>query len=108
MRALFVAALLLIGGVVFAEQKAASDKDVPSADVPKTDKKTDKPDDKLPTPGELIKKLKSMEKEKAKKSKIAYFDLSLRPVVEQPAAFSLFGDDGSMTLRSIVDRLHQA
>ena len=73
------------------------------------DKKADKKnDDKLPSPSELIKRLKAMDNEHANKAKIAFFDLATRPVVEKPADFSIFGDDGSMTLRSIIERLHQA
>ena len=114
MKALLAAALLLVGGIALAEDKNdSSPSKAPehstSADSSSdSNKSTAKAPDKLPTPGELIKKIKEMEKTEAKKSKFAYFDLSLRPVVEQPASFSLFGDDGSMTLRSIIDRIHQA
>ncbi|HET6251113.1 MAG TPA: signal peptide peptidase SppA [Tepidisphaeraceae bacterium] len=158
MKAIFAAALLVAGGIAFADQKAGDATptstntatvdnstanpvgDKPSAPPENTprDKKPDKADkpaaaptntppekplpgdknadqkppkateDKLPSPAELIKRIKAMDAEKAKKSKIAYFDLSTRPITEAPAGFSLFGDDGSMTLRSIIERMHQA
>jgi protease-4 len=110
MKALFAAALLLIGGIAFAEEKStAPSKGSGTTDSPKTgDKKPAKAEDKLPTPGELIKKLKAAEAANAKKSKIAFFDLSLKPVKEKPADFSLFGDDGAVTVRSLIERLHQA
>ena len=63
--------------------------------------------DHYPTPAELIQQMKDLNAKQAKASKVAYFDLS-RPIEEGPAAFSLFGDDGSMTVRSLVDRLHAA
>ena len=87
MKALFAAVLLLAGGIVWAEEKTS--------------------EEKLPTPSELIKKMKAAEQEKAKKTKIAFFDLSIKPVIEAPLGFSFFGDDGAMTLRSLVERLHQ-
>jgi protease-4 len=154
MKAIFAAALLVVGGIAFAEEQAApanagsgivvkadssganpvSDKPAAPPENAPPDKKapskndkpakapTNTPDEKplpgdkkhvadeakLPTPEELIKKIKAMDAEKSKKSKIAYFDLSARPITEAPAGFSLFGDDGSMTLRSIINRLHQA
>jgi protease-4 len=60
--------------------------------------------DEFPTPAELVKRMKQLEKQKAALAKVAYFNLS-RPVEEKPADFSLFGDDGSTTLRSLLDRL---
>src|SRR5438067_620763 len=63
--------------------------------------------EKFPTPGELIRRIKDREQKVAAKPKVAYFDLA-RPVDEKPADFSLFGDDGATTLRSLVQRLHQA
>lgn len=63
--------------------------------------------DTLPTPGELIRRLKEREAKQALKPKVAFFDLS-RPVEEKPPEFSLFGDDGALTLRSLVQRLHAA
>ncbi|HWE01417.1 MAG TPA: signal peptide peptidase SppA [Tepidisphaeraceae bacterium] len=110
MKALFAAALLIVGGIALAEEKQAPakpDSASPAVDNG-TDTKTTKAEDRLPTPGELIKKLKAAELATEKKAKIAFFDLSTRPVVEKPAEFSLFGDDASMTLRAIIDRLHQA
>jgi protease IV len=61
----------------------------------------------FPTPAELVKKMKQVEKEKAALPKVAYFNLT-RPLEEKPADFTLFGDDGSVTLRSLLERLHQA
>lgn len=114
MKAFFAAALLLAGGIALAEVQSAppgqSGKDSsvrPSAETASGAKEA-KSDEKLPTPGELIKKLKAAEEENNKKSKVAFFDLASRPIVEKPMGFSLFGDDGSMTLRSIIERLHQA
>ena len=63
--------------------------------------------EEFPTPAELVKKMKQLEKEKAALAKVAYFNLN-RPVQEQPAPFSLFGDDGSLTLRSLLERLTAA
>jgi protease IV len=109
MKALCAALVLLIGGFAFAAEKTtAPDKDAGQSSPTESPKKADKADDKLPTPGDLIRKLKAAELEKSKKTKLAYFDLSLKPVTEKPADFSLFGDDGSMTVRSLIDRLHQA
>ena len=63
--------------------------------------------DEFPSPAELIRKMKQLERKKAGLSKIAFFSLA-RPIAEKPAEFSLFGDDGSLTLRSLLDRLHLA
>ena len=63
--------------------------------------------EEFPTPADLVKRLKKVEKEKAALAKVAYFNLN-RPVEEKPADFSLFGDDGSLTLRSLLERLNQA
>ncbi len=116
MKRYFAAALLIAGACAFAETKSSSptsDADAGKAGgladkASSSDKTSEKAEEKLPTPGELIKKLKAAEADRAKKTQIAYFDLSTRPVVEKPADFSLFGDDGSMTLRSLIERLHQA
>ena len=64
-------------------------------------------DDEFPTPAELVKRMKKLEKEKAALAKVAFFNLT-RPVQEKPADFSLFGDDASLTLRSLLERLNQA
>ena len=61
----------------------------------------------FPTPGELIKRLQAQKAEKAKLSKVVHFDLA-SPVIEKPADFSLFGDPSQTTLRSLVERMHQA
>jgi len=63
--------------------------------------------EEFPSPAELARRMKQLEKEKAALAKVAYFNLS-RPVDEKPSDFSLFGDDGSNTLRSLLDRLNQA
>ncbi|HZL34849.1 MAG TPA: signal peptide peptidase SppA [Tepidisphaeraceae bacterium] len=134
MKVLFAAGLLALAGIALAEQKPPTPTTQaggviavgndgtrlridapakPSAKRPTSDTNTDDADesddtDKSEKPGELIKKLKDLEKKQAKKTKIAFFDLSTRPVEEQPMAFSIFGDDASMTLRSLVERLHKA
>jgi protease-4 len=61
----------------------------------------------LPKPGEILRQIRAAEAKKAAMTKVALFDLST-PVVEKPSDFSLFGDSGVMTLRNLVDRLHQA
>lgn len=63
--------------------------------------------EEFPTPAELVKRMKSLEKEKSALAKVAYFNIN-RPIEEKPAEFSLFGDDGSLTLRSMLERLNQA
>ena len=109
MKALIAAALLCVGGIALADDaaKEPADKPTQSPAVQSTEKSANA-DDKTPTPGDLIRRLKAIEQDKAKKTKIAFFDLSTRPISEKPADFSLFGDDGSMTLRSVIERLHQA
>jgi protease-4 len=64
-------------------------------------------DEEFPSPADVVRRLKAAEKKKAALAKVAYFNLT-RPVEEAPSGFSLFGDDGSQTLRSLVARLHQA
>ena len=54
--------------------------------------------EEFPTPAELVKRMKKIEKEKAALAKVAFFNLN-RPIQEKAADFSLFGDDGSLTLR---------
>lgn len=61
----------------------------------------------LPTPSELIAKMKSLQAEADTKTKVAYLDLS-DAISEKPRSFSLFGNSDSDTLREIVSRLHQA
>jgi protease-4 len=69
------------------------------------------PSDKLPTPAELIAKLKAAQPkdgDDAASSKIAFFDLS-QGVVEKPADFNLFAQDqGGLTLRALIDRMEKA
>ena len=60
----------------------------------------------LPSPAELMRKMKEAKEKRSQQAKVAFFDLS-EPVVEQPAAFSLFGDP-RLTVRTLVERLHQA
>src|SRR5689334_20025266 len=62
---------------------------------------------KLPTPAELIEKMKAMKEKKAAAPKIAYFDLSRR-ITEKPADFAFFGQQDVQTLNSVLDRLRQA
>lgn len=100
---LLLLASLTAGKGLFAEDTSPAAKT--SADTP--DDKQKKDPEKL-TPGDILRKMKEEEAAKAKKSKVAFFDLSQRPVTEKPAEFSLFGDDGALTLRSLVARLHQA
>lgn len=59
---------------------------------------------------DLAKKIRQMSDdsdEGEKLPKVAYFDLN-RPLVEKAADFSLFGDPGALTLRSLIERLHRA
>jgi protease IV len=69
------------------------------------------PDDKFPTPAELMAKIKAAEGNDTQTQslpKIAFFDLS-EGVVEKPADFSLFAQDqGGLTLRSLIDRMEKA
>jgi protease-4 len=89
-------------------------KDAPSSDLASKraaallkSSSTQPASDEFPTPADLVKRMKKIEKQKAALAKVAYFNLN-RPVEEKPADFSLFGDDGSLTLRSLLERLHQA
>src|SRR5262245_6060441 len=61
---------------------------------------------KYPSPTELMEKIKKKRAEQAALLKVAYFSLN-KPLAEKPDEFSLFGDDRT-TLRSLIDRLHQA
>jgi protease-4 len=83
-----------------SDSKQSSKSPGPSTTQPAADKE-------FPSPAELIRKMKQLEKKKAGLSKVAYLDFG-RPIAEKPADFSLFGDDGSLTLRSVLDRLHKA
>src|ERR1700722_2791654 len=61
----------------------------------------------LPKPGDLLRQIKAAAAKKAALTKVAFFDLA-QPVIEKPSDFSLFGGDATLTLRNLVDRLHQA
>lgn len=57
---------------------------------------------------ELASKIRRMsENEDEGLPKVAFFDLN-RPLVEKAADFSLFGDSGALTLRSLIQRMHRA
>src|SRR6266478_885348 len=99
MKILIAVAFLALAGFVYADdpaptQSAGGDSPVAkdAKDSSKTDAKKEGADDKLPSPGDLIKKLKAAQDKDDKKSKVAYFDFT-RPVQDRPADFSLFGDD---------------
>src|SRR6266404_2086985 len=106
MKTLLAVLLLALTPVAFAATDDAASPDV------KQESKAGKPatrpaDGDFPSPAELIRKMKEIEKKKASLTKVAYFNLG-RPVAEKQADFSIFGDDGSLTLRSLLDRLHVA
>src|SRR5665213_1562478 len=62
----------------------------------------------FPSPAELVKKMKELEKVKAGQSKVAHFSLT-RPIAETTPGFSLFGgDDGSPATRVLLERLNAA
>jgi protease IV len=61
----------------------------------------------FPTPAELIAKMKAAQKKLDAQPKVAWFDLASH-VTERPAMFSLFGDNDSVTLHSLTDRIRQA
>src|SRR5437764_581596 len=107
MKTYIVVAFLALAGFVYADDGAANsggkDDKVAAKDANKDNGKKDGNDDKLPSPSELIKKLKATQQKEDQKTKVAYFDFT-RPVQEAPAGFSVFGDDGAMTLRSLIDR----
>ncbi len=106
MNRFIAAAVLLLAGVSLGDPATQ-----PAAAAPATQPTiavaSATPDSKYPTPAELIKRMKELNDKQAKASKVAYFDLS-HPVVESPPAFSLFGDDSALTVRTLVDRLHAA
>lgn len=62
---------------------------------------------KFPTPGELVDKWKADEAVEAKKAKVALFDLD-QPITEKEPEFSLFGGSNTITVHSLIDRLHTA
>lgn len=106
MKSFIAAAVLVLAGVCLGEP-ATQPAAVPPATQPTVAVATASADGKYPTPAELIKRMKELNEKQAKLSKVAYFDLS-HPIAEAPAAFSLFGDDSALTVRSLVDRLHAA
>lgn len=62
---------------------------------------------KLPTPAELVAKMREQAKKQESLLKVAYFDLDTA-LTEKPAGFSLFGEADTLTLRSVITRLHEA
>lgn len=61
----------------------------------------------FPTPQELFEKIKANREQRKRLKQVAYFDLA-HPIQERPADFSLFRDTEGLTLRSLLDRLHEA
>jgi len=105
MKKLFAVLVLAVTTAVFAA-------DTPDTSDSKPDSKsvtpTTKPaENEFPSAADLVRKLKQADKKKASLSKVAYFNLA-KPVGEKPADFTLFGDDGSLTLRTLVERLRTA
>ena len=112
MKRLIAAVLVSLMAVAFAtaeDQTDDSPEAQPPADAkaPATQPSAAASSSEFPSPAELVKRMKTLEKKRAAMAKVAYFDLS-RPVSEKPADFSIFGDDGSSTLRSLVERLGMA
>src|SRR5690348_14576446 len=111
MKTVFTIALLAVCALVLADDAPEAAPDAGSqARVTATQpsaKVSASGNDEFPTPAELIKKMKQLEEHKASLTKVAYFNLT-RPVQEAPEAFSIFGDDGSLTLKSLLDRIHMA
>jgi protease-4 len=96
---------LVIGGAAVAiarpdDSDSKSAKDKPAATKPSVND--------FPSPAELVKKMKDLEKKKASQSKVAHFSLT-RPIVETSPGFSFFGgDDASLTTRTLLERLNAA
>jgi len=107
MKRLIVGLLLLVTSVAFARDDANETDSKDQGNTAKRSATTQPAKDEFPSPAELVRRMKQADKKKASLSKVAFFNL-VRPVEEKPADFSLFGDDGSMTLRSLLDRLHMA
>lgn len=99
-------ALIVVSGALAKERQSDEPGEKKSPSTLKSST-TQPSSDEFPTPAELVKRMKKMEKQKAALAKVAYFNLT-RPLEEKPADFTLFGDDGSITLRSLLERLHQA
>jgi protease-4 len=100
-------------GVIVVLMGAAVLADMPDAKESNSDSKSSKPaatqptGQEFPSPAELVRKMKQAEKKKASLTKVAYFNLT-QPIAEKQPDFSLFGGDGALTLRSLLDRLHMA
>lgn len=114
MKTWFAVVLLAVSAVALADDApdATPDSDVQvKAPATQPSAKASRPSrqagDEFPSPAELVKKMKQLEAHKASLTKVAYFSLT-HPMAEAPASFSLFGDDGSFTLRSLLDRLEMA
>ena len=105
--------MVLLAGCAVALADDASDANTDATPVVKSPatqpsaKASASNSDEFPSPAELIKRMKQLEQKKASLTKVAYFNLN-RPIQEAPEAFSIFGDDGSLTLRSLLDRLRMA
>lgn len=100
----FLLASLLCTSIALSSIASAKPATQPSATQP-SDAPATQPS-KYPTPTELMEKIKRKRAEQAALLKVAYFSLN-KPIAEKPEEFSLFGDDRT-TLRSLIDRLHQA
>jgi protease-4 len=107
---------MLIAAVLISLTSVALAAPVESPDTAdgRPDSKSSKPaatqpagEKEFPTPAELVRKMKQAEKKKASMTKVAYLSFG-RPMAEKQADFSFFGDDSTVTLRSILDRLRKA
>ena len=105
MKRLIVALLMAIGVIALADDapQAQQDSEKPAAKAAESQPASEE----FPSPAELVKKMKELEQKRASLSKVAYFNLTL-PLEEKPADFSLFGEDASLTLRSLLERLRAA
>src|SRR5262245_20508263 len=92
-------ALMLCASVTFAEPATKP------ATAPAT--KPSNEQAKFPTPAEMMERIKAKRAEQAGLVQVAYFNLT-RPISERGSDFSLFGNDESTSLRSLIDRMHQA
>jgi protease-4 len=90
-------AILLTGSMVFAKPPATQPVTAPATTHAS----------KYPTPAEVIAKMKAIKSEKETLPKVAHFDLG-DGVTERPAGFSIFAQQDTITLRSIIERLHNA
>ena len=93
---------LILGGTALAVARGDSDSKTEKAPATKPSVND------FPSPAELVKKMKDLEKAKAAQSKVAHFALT-RPIVETTPSFSLFGgDDAALTTRVLLERLNAA